>query len=250
MESSKPCAGAVADRRAADLALAGAFLPLDAMYEILLRLPGKELCRLRAVCRLLRSLLSDDQAFAAAHATRHREPPLIALVVSAYGAERNRILYCILDLSGHVLKRMYAPAGETTVLNPATGSVCILPQGLAQEHEEQEMSHLTTSMITLGQVVSTGDSKVLRVRVLQFFPNTTRQLYEIITLDHGGTGGQSRRWRRTTAAAYPVVLGTWVAIEGIVYFFSCPYVPDRGAVMSAAIIPSFDLETEEWTTPS
>ena len=34
-------------------------LPLDTLYDILLRLPAKELCRLRLVCRLLRSLLSD-----------------------------------------------------------------------------------------------------------------------------------------------------------------------------------------------
>lgn len=56
--------------------------------------------------------------------------------------------------------------------------------------------------------------------------------------------GQSRRWRRTTAAAYPVVLGTWAAIEGIVYFFSCEDVPDQDAM--PALIASFDLETEDW----
>ena len=34
-------------------------LPLDALSVVLLRLQAKELCRLRLVCRLLRSLLSD-----------------------------------------------------------------------------------------------------------------------------------------------------------------------------------------------
>ena len=76
--SSKPSCSAgrtvAADRRAeAFLAPAGA-LPPDAVYEILLRLPGKELCRLRGMCRPWRSLLS-DRAFAAAHAAR---PPVVA----------------------------------------------------------------------------------------------------------------------------------------------------------------------------
>jgi len=78
--SSKPSCSAgrtvAADRRAeAFLAPAGA-LPPDAVYEILLRLPGKELCRLRGMCRPWRSLLS-DRAFAAAHAAR-------PLVVAGY----------------------------------------------------------------------------------------------------------------------------------------------------------------------
>lgn len=113
MESSKPWAGPVADsRRAADLTLTGAFifhhsgavLPLDAVYEILLRLPGKDLCRLRAVCRLWRSLLSDDHAFAAAHATRHRHREPFVVAAAGHDAERTEILYDILDLSGQVVK--------------------------------------------------------------------------------------------------------------------------------------------------
>ncbi|CAN6171301.1 unnamed protein product [Urochloa humidicola] len=54
----------------------GVPLPVDALYEILLRLPAKDLCRLRAVCRPWRSLLSDPQ-FIAAHAAR--QGPLIIL---------------------------------------------------------------------------------------------------------------------------------------------------------------------------
>jgi hypothetical protein len=52
-------------------------LPLDTIYEILLRLSAKDLCRLRAVCRPWQALLSDPQ-FASAHATRHPGPLLIA----------------------------------------------------------------------------------------------------------------------------------------------------------------------------
>ena len=50
-------------------------LPTDVLYEVLLRLPAKELCRLRLVCRAWRSLTSDP-GFARAHASRH--PPLVA----------------------------------------------------------------------------------------------------------------------------------------------------------------------------
>ncbi|OEL21153.1 hypothetical protein BAE44_0017828, partial [Dichanthelium oligosanthes] len=54
-------------------------LPLDAVYEILLLLLGKDLCRLRTVCLLWRNLLSDPQ-FATAHAARH--PGL--LIIASY----------------------------------------------------------------------------------------------------------------------------------------------------------------------
>ncbi|OEL37035.1 hypothetical protein BAE44_0001946, partial [Dichanthelium oligosanthes] len=49
-------------------------LPADVMYEILLRVPAKALCRLRLVCRWWRSLTSDLR-FAREHSPRH---PLFA----------------------------------------------------------------------------------------------------------------------------------------------------------------------------
>ncbi|OEL23486.1 hypothetical protein BAE44_0015495 [Dichanthelium oligosanthes] len=61
-----------------------ALLTADALYEILLRLPAKDLCRLRAVCLAWRSLLSDPR-FAAAHAAHHRGP----LIVTGYDRCRN-----------------------------------------------------------------------------------------------------------------------------------------------------------------
>ncbi|CAN6197203.1 unnamed protein product [Urochloa humidicola] len=65
---------------------AGALLPLtpDATSEVLLRLPGKSLCRLRAVCRAWRSLLFAPW-FVAAHAAHNRDPYLISF--HADGAE-------------------------------------------------------------------------------------------------------------------------------------------------------------------
>ncbi|RLN33093.1 hypothetical protein C2845_PM03G22880 [Panicum miliaceum] len=273
MASSKPSCSAgrvVADRRAGPvLAPAGGsnnagVLPPDAVYEILLRLPGKDLCRLRAVCRPWRSLLSDDRAFAAAHAARHQEP----LVVAGYATHTSRgVLYDVLDLSGRVVKRARAAAGagdtenewvvsarldlvcvargagvSCTLLSPAAGFVArALPQGLSEQHaaHEREISH-HTAMVALGQVAATGERKVLRV--LHLFPDTARQLYEITTLD--GAGGRSR-WRRIKDPAYPAGLGTWAVIDGTVFFFSSEFV--HGQDVMPDRVASFDLETEEWT---
>jgi hypothetical protein len=278
MASSKLCAGAgrfVAEARVV-LTLAGGDLPPDAVYEILLRVPGRDLCRLRAVCRPWRSLLSDP-AFVVAHAARHAEP----LVVAGYATHTssNGVLCEILDLSGRVVWRVRAPApapgvGETTtpttgnewVASTGIGLVCVaegagvncrlldpsaaaagaaaraLPRGLAEEHaaHERDVSH-HTAMIALGQVASTGERKVLRV--LDLFPGMARQLYEIITLDGGCNSGRGR-WRKAMAPAHIVGFGTWTAIDQMVYFFSSEFV--QGQDVMPDRIASFDLGTEQW----
>lgn len=63
-------------------------LPTDVLRDILLRLPAKLLCRLRAVCRSWRSLLSDSW-FAAAHGARQQ--PLVAVYKHGYGVESQDI---------------------------------------------------------------------------------------------------------------------------------------------------------------
>uniref|UniRef100_A0A0A9F1T5 F-box domain-containing protein n=1 Tax=Arundo donax TaxID=35708 RepID=A0A0A9F1T5_ARUDO len=126
-------------------------LPHDALYEILLRLSAKDLCRLRAVCRPWRCLLSDPH-FIAAHAARHPAPPLV--VAGYHTAYRNDGVVCdILDLSGNGVKRVRA-TGDAWVtsthhdfictskgtsscirlLNLTTGAVLALPEELAEEH--------------------------------------------------------------------------------------------------------------------
>ncbi|CAN6171291.1 unnamed protein product [Urochloa humidicola] len=124
-------------------------LPEDVLYEILLRLPSKDLCRLRAVCRPWRSLLSDPH-FIAAHQACHPEP----LVVVGYQTTPDRVVCDIMDLSGRVVKRVLAGSEYEWVmraeldllcvvtdstmscqlLDPATGAVHALPEGLAAEH--------------------------------------------------------------------------------------------------------------------
>ncbi|CAN6203335.1 unnamed protein product [Urochloa humidicola] len=259
MASSKPCITgrpvvAVPDSRAVlTLAGAGGALPPDAVYEILLRLPGRDLCRLRAVCRPWRSLLSSDRAFAAAHAALHRDP----LIVAGYATRTSPggVLYDVLDLvSGRVVRRVHAAAagagaGETAaenewVASTGLGLLCavaegagvscrlldpaaardaraLLPRVLAEEHAAHgnEISH-HAAMVALGEVAGTGERKVLRV--LHLFPDMSRQLYEIISLDDGVGGGS--RWRKTMDPAYNVQLGTWAVVDGIVYFFSSEFV--------------------------
>jgi hypothetical protein len=71
--SFKPC---TVLKRCALTASNTCALPLDTMYEILLRLPTKDLCHLHLVCRLWPSHLSDPQ-FTMAHSAWHPGPHLV-----------------------------------------------------------------------------------------------------------------------------------------------------------------------------
>ncbi|KAJ1288166.1 hypothetical protein BS78_02G069500 [Paspalum vaginatum] len=266
MASSKPCA-VLQDRRvkpALDASNTGV-LPSDALYEILLRLPAKEFCRLRVVCRPWRSLLSDPHLIAA-HAARHPLP----LIVTGYdddtsehhstGSGNTGIIIDIMDLSGHVVKRVRTKTPETEqvmfiqlglvctgrgfghgasykLLNLSTGAVCALPEGYAP-HEEPIMDYQT--FVALGKVESTGEYKVLRVIENSDEHEEPEQLYEVCTLDVDGIGSNTSCWRGNKAPLDQdiVDVGRWknVVIGGIVYFLS--FVP--------IYISSFDLETEEW----
>ncbi|KAK3152679.1 hypothetical protein QOZ80_2BG0162070 [Eleusine coracana subsp. coracana] len=228
-------------------------LPQDAVYEILLRLSAKDICRLRAVCRPWRSLLSDPQ-FIAAHVARHPRPPLV--VAGYHTAYReDGVLFDIVDLSGDVVRRVRAVGDEwvTSVnlnfvctakgassnirlFNMTTGAVFALPQGLAKEHADDERDILDyTSVSAFGQVASTGEYKVLRILDSASFDNP-EQLCEVFTLD----GSDRARWRGKKAPPDPVSMSRWksVVVSGIVYFF--------GQDSPLAELCSFDLEREEW----
>jgi hypothetical protein len=77
MALSKPLAAPEGRTMPALAASNAGVLPADAVYEILLRVPAKDLCRFRAVCRPWRSLLSDPH-FIAAHAAHHPGPLIVA----------------------------------------------------------------------------------------------------------------------------------------------------------------------------
>nr|CAB3452269.1 unnamed protein product [Digitaria exilis] len=149
-------------------------LPLDAMYEILLRLPAKLLCRLRAVCRPWRALLSDPQ-FAAAHSARNPDP----LIVAGYAEnEGNGMIVDIMICPGKLLsgvmsmeldlvfvknvdsgsyKFLFPATGDLyrlchyRFLNPATGAVYHLPDGFAEENVAFGVNQITEPKFILGQ---------------------------------------------------------------------------------------------------
>ncbi|KAJ1288165.1 hypothetical protein BS78_02G069400 [Paspalum vaginatum] len=266
MASSNPCAGR-RDRRvkkkpALDASnTAGGVLPSDALYEILLRLPAKELCRLRVVCQPWRSLLSDPH-FIAAHAARHPLP----LIVTGYDVPcdhhpcwRKGVVFDIMDLSGRVVKRVTTVAwrrervvsiqldlvctsrwlGLDTryrLLNLTTGAVCSLPEGYAPPHEELVVDYRNS--VAFGKVASTGECKVLRVIENSRKRQEPMQLYEVCTLDDVDGSKASCCWRGKKGPPDSVGVGVWknAVFGGIVYFLS--FVPGK--------ISSFDLETEEW----
>ncbi|CAL5079173.1 unnamed protein product [Urochloa decumbens] len=222
-------------------------LPQDAIYEILLRVPARPLCRFRAVCQSWHSLLTDPQ-FAAIHAARHcGEPPLFAVCVAdgTHGEIR------ILDTSGRTVKRVNtAPASpcrmlphldlvllrvdtirgsvkprSLTVVDPATGSISFLPS------KDKHAQH----SFVFGRAVSStgghGEYKVLSFDACAY-PN---EPCKILTID-----GSRGTWR---AAPWPPARiklfwnGTWVVSNGIVYHL-VDYVSCQIAI--------FDLEAEQW----
>ncbi|XBI95817.1 hypothetical protein VPH35_032202 [Triticum aestivum] len=227
----------------------------DVLYEILLRLPAKPLCRFRAVCRSWMSLLSAP-SFIAAHKARQAAP---LLVVRDREHDGSTVSVHILDiLSGKSVRQIRVETSlwpfinSTTVLmrvphdlplvrlpgiddglglrvlDPATATVFALPH---VDHDKQE-SYRESFMV--GRA-STGAYKVLCISTSLHFPYG-HQLCRILTLsaDHG--------WRETGCP--PADVETFhrrngAAVKGVAYFF-----------VSNKCIMAYDLEKEVWQTAS
>ncbi|CAL4939484.1 unnamed protein product [Urochloa decumbens] len=224
-------------------------LPADVLYEILLRVPAKPLCRLRLVCRSWRSLTSDPR-FAGAHSSRH---PMIA-GLCAHGIQGE---IQIVDLrSGNIDKRIYGFGLElrdldfTTqgdlicassvimkgwkrdcIIDPTMGSTTILPTSGMDAY---------FSVCILGHVPSTWEYKVLRVGA--FIPSTNRRPCQIITLIGG-----AQRWRARSDPSLPVSIHRHTpVVAGVVYFLLDRFsVRDFPNAKNDDIV-AFDLATEEW----
>ncbi|KAJ1288800.1 hypothetical protein BS78_02G115700 [Paspalum vaginatum] len=245
-------------RRAPDASGTGA-LPPDVMFEVLLHLPVKDLCRFRAVSRAWRSLTSDP-LFATAHAARHTGP----LFLARFRDDKTHV--CIVDLSGKVVKRIAGAASShceqllctrlnlaclTTdwnrcrVLSPATGAVRVLPQSPAAEHVNKVNLRDPCTLFALGWIASTGEYKVLRMFSRVDFAFGRQQLFEVLTLN----GGADRaRWRGSRSPGLLVEKcgGGGVVVDGVVYLLtSRAYDRVRHGIRPDYII-SFDLRTEEW----
>ncbi|KAL6634034.1 hypothetical protein ACP70R_026705 [Stipagrostis hirtigluma subsp. patula] len=225
MASPELCAGlnrcvVLADPAASDAGV----LPLDAVHEILLRLPAKELCRLRAVCRSWRSLLSDP-LFAADHAARHPEP----LIILGYNTMENGSLVKIMDLSGHIVKQvrvddhrvMSLPLnlacvrtiedGSCRLVNPATAAMYHVRENLAKMFQID----CDEAMYLFGQVASTREYKAFR-KVTFSHVGEYGFLYEICTL----SGNSHARWRPIQGPpnTFGWSEGTGIVIDGVAHF--------------------------------
>ncbi|KAL6599917.1 hypothetical protein ACP70R_045568 [Stipagrostis hirtigluma subsp. patula] len=206
-------------------------LPADVLFDVLLRLPADELCRLRLVCRSWRSLTSDP-LFAKAHSSRH--PHVVAI------DRLNRRQVDVLDLSGNIVRRIRLhqlgdnPSipfdllcvslfwGQAYARNIVTGMVV---GDMAAERS-------VASVLGLGHVPSTGEYKVLRI---QSEPWETCQVRTLSSSSNG-------RWRQRP---WPLVIisesSKKMALVGGVAYFLVDQVE-----IGLDSIASFDLATEEW----
>ncbi|PUZ68927.1 hypothetical protein GQ55_2G067900 [Panicum hallii var. hallii] len=229
-------------------------LPPDALFDTLLRLPAREICRLRAVSRSWRSLTSDP-VFVRAHAAAHPGPLFVAKF------RDNQTDVYVLDLAGNVLKRISGVADASVhvlcarlnlaclatdwnrcrVLNPATGAVQILPRSPAPQHRNRANLSEPYTFFALGLVASTGEYKVFRMF------NRLDQVFEVLTVS--SSTGQSC-WRAKPKPSFSIQAFTGVVVDAVVYFLiSKSYIHASHTDARARRpdhIMSFDLEREEW----
>ena len=229
----------------------------DALFHTLVRLPARDLCRLRAVCRSWRALTSDP-LFVRAHAAAHRGP----LLVAKFRDDPTGVY--VLDLAGNVLKRIAGAAdaglhvlcarldlaclatdwNRCRVLNPATGAVQILPQGPAPEHRHRVNLATPYTFFALGLVAATGEYKVFRMF------NRLEQVFEVLTVSRSSSTGQSQScWRAMPKPSFYIQAFTGVVVDAVIYFLisrSYLHVSHTDARARPDYIMSFDLEREEW----
>ncbi|KAK3126782.1 hypothetical protein QOZ80_7AG0562450 [Eleusine coracana subsp. coracana] len=220
-------------------------LNLDALRHVLLLLPAKDLCRLRAVCQTWRSTTSDP-IFITSHESRH--PGL--LLLAKFKDDKTHIH--VVDLSGRIVKTMKDTSvnhflmftrlslaclstdwNRCRVTNPATGAVHILPQDPAPEHVKRVNLSNPYTFFALGRVASSGEYKVLRMFNRTGFLDLGEQLFEVYTINGGTTPA---RWRGRQSPECFIETRTGVVIDGVVYFLALGVIgvpPDQ--------IMSFDL---------
>ncbi|OEL17814.1 hypothetical protein BAE44_0021167 [Dichanthelium oligosanthes] len=258
MASLRPRSPPTSRPRRAPAASGSGILPPDLLFDVLLRLPAKELCRLRAVYRSWR-VLTSDRLFVTAHAARHRGP----LFVAKFRDDKTSI--SIVDLSGIVVKRIAggAAAGpyhqllctrlslaclatdwnRCSVVNPATGAVHVLPQSPAAEYVNRVNLRDPYTIFTLGRVPSTGEHKVLRMFNRLGFQNGGEQLFEVFTIN-GGT--DRAQWRGSHSPGLFIDECSGTVVDGVIYFLTHRVYECARHGIRPDYIVSFDLRREEW----
>ncbi|CAN6203557.1 unnamed protein product [Urochloa humidicola] len=232
--------------------------PPDVLFDVLLRLPARDLCRLRAVCRSWRALTSGDPLFAEAHAAAHPGPLFLAKFLD----DKSSIY--VVDLSGKVVKRVADAGGGSyhhllctslnlaclatdwnrcRVLDPATGAVRVLPESPAEEHANRVNLSNPYTFFALGRVAATGEHKVLRMFNRLGFHNGGQQLFEVFTVS-GGDGDAPWRGRQGPGLFIDECSG--VVVDGVVYFLTSRVYEGACCGIRPDYIVSFDLGTEEW----
>ncbi|CAN6209833.1 unnamed protein product [Urochloa humidicola] len=237
-------------------------LPADVLFDVLLRLPAKELCRLRAVCRAWRSL-TVDPLFASAHAARH------PLFLASFRDDRAHI--CVVDLRGSVVKRIPNPDGHfllctrldlaclatvqyrCRVLNPATGSVEILPERPAPDHLNRENFRNPNTSFAFGRIATTGEYKVLRIfDRLSLNGVSENQLFEVLTIKGASSSSSGpAQWRAMKSHDHFVQASSAIVVGEVVYFkvdrlYDSFILAGINTSIEPDYIISFDLEREEW----
>nr|CAB3491337.1 unnamed protein product [Digitaria exilis] len=262
--------------------IVGALLHQDTLYEILLRVPAKPLCRFRAVCHSWRSLLSSPSPFITSHAARHRDqPPLVAVCGMVPGSDHREAEIRLVDAtSGNFVRRfgvgwptVAPPPGvdhagaprrprpdrpprrprprdvddddehhRLSVLDPATGAVSDLPV-----HYDDDAA---SSSFVFGWAAASssigGDDDDGEYKVLSI--NTRRRYYYAGThklckiLTVGGDGGSRGTWR--DAPGPPVAIKTFHRGETVVANGVVYHLADDNS--SGWTIAAFDLEAEQW----
>ncbi|VAI35143.1 unnamed protein product [Triticum turgidum subsp. durum] len=232
-------------------------LPADALYEVLLLLPAKELCRLRAVCPGWRALTSDP-LFVAAHKSRHRTAlPLLAMGYCD-GSGVNGV--AISGLSGNVVRRIRSTgyevvrvniasgdaigrftskddsicvvrtrldlvcfnwnffSGSFWVLNPATGATIDLPMGFSEEiAHELEVKPMKEYRCRRESFAFGQVSSSREYKALRISRVDDRKVCEVITFDDTNHGS----WRRKQDPPSHICTSHRMrsaVVDGVVYF--------------------------------
>ncbi|KAG8100389.1 hypothetical protein GUJ93_ZPchr0013g35378 [Zizania palustris] len=234
-------------------------LPSDVLFEVLLRLTAKDLCRLRAVCRTW-SALTFDPTFVAAHATRHPGPLLVGGVLDFQSFPSVDIL--LMDLSGNVVKRIRhagthlvlpthhdllcvteAYSCKASLLNPVTGAVCALPETLSRIHARRRVLSDFDGSFYYGRD-SSGVCKVLRS--LTDYNQRLEQFFEVLTLN---ASSPMQWWEADSLPMFVRTEPTSSAIvKGVVYFLLDGRAngPNDPPELEIDLLARFDLKTEEW----
>ncbi|KAM3309692.1 hypothetical protein ACQJBY_030775 [Aegilops geniculata] len=209
-------------------------LPEELIFDVLSRVPVKSACRFRCASRGWHALIS-DQAFLAAHRSRHAEPLLVAITSSSSEHAGGGRDLRLMDMDGNVVTVTKGAGGLTLlsastdelvvvaevsssrVIDPATGEV------LAYSSPKQVFGFYI--MFGFGRAMPSGAYKMVRL--------VNNLTFEVFTL------GDNAGWRRSKLPPIRVNGSSQVTANGVIYFMVSRQVDDDGLLR-------FDLESEEW----